>query len=92
MHDATCGHLREAVAKAEGATVPGAVRAVLASEVAGLLPRQVIEGVKLLRPETDDESVHGALHALFDLKEADHLLDVSDLDARIRPLAMGPER
>jgi len=65
VHDAACEHLHEAVAKAEGATVPSAVRAVLASETIGLPPKQVIAGVKLLRPETDDESVHGALHQMW---------------------------
>jgi len=60
VHTPACDHVREAVASVD-ATVPGAIRAVLATETVGLLPRQIIEGVRVLRPETDETSVHGAL-------------------------------
>jgi hypothetical protein len=63
-HTPACEHVRAAVEHADSATVPGAIRAVLATENAGLLPRQIIEGVRILRPETPEESVHGALHQM----------------------------
>lgn len=64
VHDATCEHVHKAVERADSSTVPGAVRAVLATERGGLYPRQIIEGVRILRPDTDEPSVHGALHAM----------------------------
>lgn len=63
VHAPDCEHVRAAITSVD-ATVPGAIRAVLATENAGLLPRQIIEGVRVLRPETPEESVHGALHVM----------------------------
>ena len=62
VHTPTCEHVQAAVVeRADNATVPGAIRAVLATESTGLLPRQIIDGVRVLRPDTDEASVHGAL-------------------------------
>lgn len=63
VHAPDCEHVKAAITSVD-ATVPGAIRAVLATENAGLLPRQIIEGVRVLRPETPEESVHGALHVM----------------------------
>lgn len=52
------------IAPIDTATVPGVIRAVLANDTAGLLPRQIIEAVRHLRPETDEAGVHGALHQM----------------------------
>ena len=64
VHSATCEHMHDAVAGAEAATVPGAIRCVLANERDGLSPRAVIAGVILLRPGTSDALVHGSLHQM----------------------------
>jgi len=64
VHSATCEHVHEAVTGAEAATVPGAIRCVLASERDGLSPRAIIAGVILLRPGTSDALVHGSLHQM----------------------------
>jgi len=59
---APCTRIHEAVEHADSATIPGAIRAVLATEHDGLSTRAVIEGVKILRPDVEAGSVHGALH------------------------------
>jgi len=56
--------IREAVEHSDSSTVPGAIRAVLATETIGLLPRAIIEGVQTLRPGTIDTSVTSALHTM----------------------------
>jgi hypothetical protein len=49
---------------ADGGSVPSAIRAVLAAERWGLLTKQIVEGVNLLRPNTTEGLVSGALHAM----------------------------
>jgi hypothetical protein len=67
-HDAACGHVHAAVEPTDRATIPGAIRVVLANEKLGLLTRQIAESVKLLRPELDattiEGQVYGALHSM----------------------------
>ncbi len=58
------GDVHAAVERADSATVSGAIRAVLASEKGGLLTRQIVEGVNVLRPDTDATLVSGALHQM----------------------------
>lgn len=62
--DAPCARIHEVVKAADNATVPSAVRAVLTSERDGLTTRAVVEGVKILRPETEPAEVSSALHAM----------------------------
>jgi len=64
VHSPTCEHIQAAVSDASHASVPGAIRAVLASERDGLIVRSVVAGVALLRPGTSDALVHGSLHAM----------------------------
>lgn len=64
VHAPDCEHVREAVERADSATVPAAIRAVLATENTGLLTRQIVEGVNVLRPGTDENQVSGALHVM----------------------------
>lgn len=64
VHSATCEHMQEATTGAESATVPGAIRCVLANERDGLSARAIIAGVLLLRPRTADASIYGALHQM----------------------------
>ena len=59
-----CARIHEVVKAADNATVPSAVRAVLTSERDGLTTRAVVEGVKILRPETEPAEVSSALHAM----------------------------
>lgn len=63
-HNGQCQHVQQAVASVEVGTVPAAVRAVLATESTGLLTRQIVEGVNVLRPGTDENQVSGALHVM----------------------------
>lgn len=63
-HNGQCQHVQQAVASAEVGTVPSAVRAVLATEQQGLLTRQIVDGVNVLRPGTDESQVSGALHVM----------------------------
>jgi hypothetical protein len=53
-----CAHEHEPV---DASSVPAAVRAVLANERTGLLVPAIVAGVQLLRPNTMDASVHGAV-------------------------------
>ena len=64
-HNGQCEHVQQAVERAADAgSVPSAIRAVLASERDGLLTRQIVEGVNVLRPQTDENQVSGALHSM----------------------------
>lgn len=63
-HNGQCQHVQRAVERAEVGTVPSAVRAVLATESTGLLTRQIVDGVNVLRPGTDESQVSGALHVM----------------------------
>jgi hypothetical protein len=56
--------IEQAVARADVATVPGAIRSILERDEAGLLPRQIVAAVLLVRPETEEAAVHGALHQM----------------------------
>ncbi|MBK7397123.1 MAG: hypothetical protein IPJ34_12675 [Myxococcales bacterium] len=64
IFDAQDAGIEEAVARADVATVPGAIRSILERDAAGLLPRQIVAAVLLVRPATDEAAVHGALHQM----------------------------
>lgn len=68
VHTPDCDHVQAAV-HSDGTTVPSVIRAVLATERAGLAPRQIKDGVRLLRPETDDQDVDRALWQMHKRKE-----------------------
>jgi len=45
-------------------TVPDAIRAMLAGNATGLLPREILQRLREDRPDVDEAAVHSALHSM----------------------------